>query len=267
ARHALAPSPLPVALLALAAAAVTLLLPRIGWLALTAAVAVTAVAQGHPGLALLLVPAALTAVVLVPWRATAWPLPAGAVALGLIGLAGAWPAMAGWASSAWRRAALAAAGWVWLLVAASITGHGLYLDWVPATSAADWSGSFRGTVDVVITPLLSAGVLAPAVVWALAACVLPWLVRGRSLLLDAILVVIWSATVVAASTAVIEAVHRGSATSTAPAAVVGAIVGAVVALGRAWQPQPGTLLHRFTGPFRAAGAASGADSGVGRQFP
>ncbi|HEY2006448.1 MAG TPA: serine/threonine-protein kinase, partial [Solirubrobacteraceae bacterium] len=47
ARHALAPSPLPVALLALAAAAVTLLLPRIGWLALTAAVAVTAVAQGH----------------------------------------------------------------------------------------------------------------------------------------------------------------------------------------------------------------------------
>ncbi len=267
ARHALAPSPLPVALLALICAGVTLLVPRVGWLTLTAAVAVTTVAQGHSGLALLLVPAALTAVALVPWRPTAWPLPAGAVVLGLIGLAGAWPAMAAWASSAWRRAALAAAGWVWLLVAASITGHGLYLDWLPATSAADWSGSLRGTVDVVITPLLSAGALAPAAVWALAACVLPWLVRGRSLLLDAILVVIWSATVVAASTAVIEAVHRSSGTSTAPAAVVGAIVGAVVALGRAWPPQPGTLWRRFPGPFRAAGPASASDSGVGRQFP
>jgi hypothetical protein len=267
AHHALAPAPVPVALLALVSAGVTLLLPRIGWLALTVAVAVMAVAQGHSGLAVLLVPAALTAVVLVPWRPTAWPLPAGAVALGLIGLAGAWLGMAGWASSAWRRATLAAAGWVWLLVAASVTGHGLYLDWLPAKSAPAWSGSIRSTADVVITPLLSAGVLAPAAVWALAACVLPWIVRGRSLVLDAILVVIWSATLVAASTAVIEAVHRAPATSTAPTAVVGAIVGALLALGRAWQPQPGRLLRRVAGPFRAAGPAPGSDSGVGRQFP
>jgi hypothetical protein len=241
--------------------------PRIGWLTLTAVVAVTATAQGHSGLVLLLVPAALTAAVLVPWRSTAWPLPAGAVALGVIGLAGAWPAMAGWASSAWRRAALAAAGWVWLLLAASITGHALYLDWLPASSAAVWSGSIRGTVDMVITPLLSAGVLAPAAVWALAACVLPWVVRGRSLALDAILVVIWSATVVAACTAVIEAIHPASETPTAPAAVLGACVGALLALGRAWQPQPRALLRRVAGPFRAGGPASGSDSGVGRQFP
>jgi hypothetical protein len=175
--------------------------------------------------------------------------------------------MAGWASSAWRRAALAGAGWIWLLLAAPITGHALYLNWLPASSAAVWSGSIRGTVDMVIMPLLSAGALAPAAVWALAACVLPWMVRGRSLILDAVLVVIWSATVVAACTAVIEAIHPAPESSTAPAAVLGAMVGALLALGRAWQPRPGGLLRRVAGPFRAADLASASDSGVGPQFP
>ena len=205
--HVLAPAPLPPAVAALICAALTLLLPRIGWLALTLAAAALTAAQGHGGLAVVIVPAALSAVVLIPWRPTSWPLPAGAAALGLIGLAGAWPAVAGWASSVWRRAALGAAGWIWLALVSALAGRGLYLKWLPAHPATGWESSVGAAAHQVLTPVVSSGVLAPAAVWALAAAVLPWLVRGRSLALDLIMAVIWSATVVSASTAVLSAVH------------------------------------------------------------
>jgi hypothetical protein len=266
-RHALAPAPLPPALAALIWAAATLVLPRIAWLALTVAAAALTTAQGHPGLAMLIVAVGLAPVLLGPWRATAWPLSAAAVALGLVGAAGAWPALAGWASSLWRRAALGAVGWVWLLLAAPIAAHGLYLDWLPAAPPPAWSGSLRGTVNQVVIPLVSAGVLAPAAVWALAAAVLPWLVRGRSLALDAILVVIWSATVVSACTAVIGAVHGASDTSTAPGAVLGAVAGALIALARSWLPLPPEVFQRVAVASRNPGSRRQPGSGVGRQFP
>jgi hypothetical protein len=267
ARHALTPAPAPPALLALICAGATLLLPRLGWLTLIAAAAILTAAQGHSGLSLLIVPAGLLAVVLIPWHPTAWPLPAGAVGLGLIGVAGAWPAVASWASSPWRRAALGAAGWIWLLLAAPIVGHALYLDWTPASSLGAWSGSIRGTLDVLITPMVGAGVVAPAAVWAIAAAVLPWLVRGRSLVLDALLVVIWSATVVSACTAAIAAIHGAPETSTAPDAVLGAVAGAGLALGRVWLPYTHARRRPAWAPLRARGRALGPESGVGPQFP
>ncbi|HWD86084.1 MAG TPA: serine/threonine-protein kinase [Solirubrobacteraceae bacterium] len=266
-RHALAPAPVPSALAALACAAVTLILPRIAWLTLTVAAAALTTAQGHPGLAMLIVAAGTAPVLLIPWRATAWPLPAGAVVLGLVGAAGAWPALASWASSLWRRAALGALGWVWLLLAAPIAAHGLYLDWLPAAPAATWGGSLRGTVSQVVMPLVRAGVLAPAAVWAAAAAVLPWLVRGRSLALDAILVVIWSATVVSACTAVIAAVNGAVQMSTAPDAVLGAVAGALIALARVWLPQASGVFQGVAGAARTPSSRPGAGSGAGGQFP
>jgi eukaryotic-like serine/threonine-protein kinase len=265
--HALTPAPLPPAVAALICAAMTLLLPRLGWLTLTLAVAGLTAAQGHGGLALVIVPAALSAVVLIPWRSTSWPLPAGATALGLIGLAGAWPAVAGWTSSVWRRAALGAAGWMWLALVSPIAGRGLYLNWLPATPATGWEDSVRAGAQQVLNPLLSSGVLAPAAVWAVGAAVLPWLVRGRSLVLDVTMAVIWSATVVSASTAVLSAVHGSHGTPTAPAAVLGAVVGAALALGRPWFPAPAgvlTMSRRPTGTDRI-GRAPG--SGARGQFP
>jgi hypothetical protein len=265
--HALVAAPLPPAVAALICAAMTLLLPRIGWLALTLAAVTLTAAQGHGGLALVIVPAALSAAVLIPWRPTSWPLPAGATALGLIGLAGAWPAMAGWASSVWRRAALGAAGWIWLALVSPIAGRGLYLNWLPATPANGWEGSVRAAAEQVLTPLLNSGVLAPAAVWAAAAAVLPWLVRGRTLVLDLTMAVIWSATVVSASTAALAAVHGSHGTPTAPAAVLGAVVGAALALARLWFPAPAgvrTMSRPQVGTGRT-GPAPG--SGVRGQFP
>ncbi len=234
--HALHPSPLPPALLGLIVGGLTLLFPRLGWLTLSLAAAVLVAAQGHPGLVLLLLPAGFIPVLLIPWRPTSWPLPAFSVALGLIGLAGAWPALAGRASSPWRRAALAASGWIVLLLLAPIAGHGLYLDWLPGASASTWDGSLRGAVDQVLTPLTAAGVLAPALIWALAAAVLPWLVRGRSLVIDSVLVVVWSASLVSGSTAAIAAVHGSDGVPMAPAALLGAAAGAIVALAPVWLP-------------------------------
>jgi hypothetical protein len=269
--HALAPVLAPPALIALAAAALTLLFPRIGWLVLMIAIAIAAAVQGHPGLAVLLAPVACMAVLLVPWRATSWPLPAAAPALGLIGLAGAWPAVAGLAGSLWRRAVLGAAGWVWVLVAGSITGRALYLDWVPSGAAPRWDGSLSATLDQVIAPVIRSGVLAPAAVWAAAAVVLPWLVRGRNLALDVIFAVIWAATTVSGATATIAAIHGAAEAATADTAVIGAVLATVLALGRHWLALPAELFDRLAARPRLArprlARSDRADSGVGGQFP
>jgi hypothetical protein len=89
----------------------------------------------------------------------------------------------------------------------------------------------------VIGPILSSGVLAAAPVWALAAVVLPWLVRGRSLPVDLVLVTVWAATTVSATETVIALAHHGSRSPRT--AVVGALAAGVVALvprlPRAWR--------------------------------
>jgi hypothetical protein len=255
AAHALGPTPVPPALLGLLAGGLTLILPRLGWLMLIVAAAVTALAQGHSGLALLLLPAGLIPVVVMPRRATAWPLSAGAPALGLIGLAGAWPALAGRAGTVWRRAALGAVGWIWLLLASTLLHGALYLNWLPDAGPRAWATSPRLTIDQVLTPLLHSGALAPALVWAVAAAILPWLVRGRSLVGDVILAVVWSATVAAAGTAAIAAVHGDRATVAASAGLLGAVAAVLVALAPVWAPDWRPLKR----PLRPGGA--------GAQFP
>ncbi|MDQ6836421.1 MAG: hypothetical protein M3016_09570, partial [Actinomycetota bacterium] len=182
----------------------------------------------------LIVLAALVPCVLVPWRATTWPLAGAAIALGVAGVAGAWPAVAGRAGSAWRRAALGASGWIWLLLAGPLAGHGLYLNWLPGSPTAAWDGSLSATWTQVLVGLVRSGALAPAVVWAVAAAVLPWIVRGRSLAVDVAAVVVWSATVVSTATAAITLAHGSDGSPTAAGAVLGAVIGAIAALVPAW---------------------------------
>ena len=86
------------------------------------------------------------------------------------------------------------------------------------------------TIDHLLSPLLSSGVLAPALVWALAAVVLPWLVRGGSLPLDALRVLAWAAIVVAGTGAAMAAVHGSDVSGAPPSAVIGAAAAAAVAL-------------------------------------
>ena len=179
---------------------------------------------------------ALALPVLVMWRsAGAWPLAAGAPALGLIGLAGAWPALAARANTRWKRAGLAGIGWIWLALAAPVLDRVLYLPAIGGVPpSAGWGSSVTATADQMLSPVLRSGVLAPALVWALAAMILPGLVRGRRPAVDLVRVVIWSATLAAATAALLTAVHGSHAASAAPTAVAGAVAGAIIAFAPPW---------------------------------
>ncbi len=247
---ALAPSPVPPAAAGLFAGAAVLLLPRLGWAALTVALAAVAISEHRPGAAMVITAALALPLVLSPAAATTWPLSAGAPALGLVGLAGAWPAVAARARGAWTRGALGAIGWVWLLLATAIAGKALYLTRVPGVALTpppqSWMSSPSATVDHLLSPLVSSGVLAPALVWALAAIVLPWLVRGGSLLLDALRVLAWAAIVVAGTGAAMAAVHGSDVMGAPPSALIGAAAAAAVALAP-------SLLEMWRAALRSGG--------------
>jgi serine/threonine protein kinase len=229
--HVLNPPPLHSGVVAVLAGALTLVLPRAGWGALTAIFCLAAALEHRVGAALVVLIGALLPVVLLPRRGSAWPLAAGAPALGLIGLAGAWPALAARAGTNWRRAALGLTGWVWLLIAAPLADRVLYLSPLPGTPPPHlWSGSLHEAVHHVVWPLVNAGALAPAPVWALAAALLPGMVRGRSLAGDALRVTVWSGALLLATTLALGLTHGARSLGTPGSAVLGAAAGAAVAL-------------------------------------
>ncbi len=215
-------------------------LPRIGWLALTLAGAGTLTVQSRVGAAVLVALAALVPLVVMLRRPASWPLAVAAPVLGVLGLAGGWPALAARAHGAWKRAALGATGWIWLAVAGPLGGHGLYAGLVPGTPARSaWMPSLYVTANDVLGPLLSSGVLAPALVWALGAVVLPWITASRSLSVQVVLVTVWSAALASATATALRIGHAGIAVRPG-AAVLGAFCAGVVALApallRRWRP-------------------------------
>jgi hypothetical protein len=205
--------PPPVAPLtgALVAAGVALLLPRLAWVASAAAV-VGWLARG-PGDAAWLVAAAALPVPALLRRAPApaWSLPAAAPLLGLATLAGAYPALTARVRHPLHRAAAGALGAWWLLLAEALTGRTLLFG-APA---------HRGGWDAV-QAVATAPAIAVAGVWAVGALVLPVLVRGRALPVDAIGAAAWAAGLAAATQACTGAAPRGL--------VVGAVAGAALAL-------------------------------------
>jgi hypothetical protein len=82
----------------------------------------------------------------------------------------------------------------------------------------------------VIGPLVVVGVLLGALLWAAAAALLPWLVRGRSAVRDALAAAAWSAALVLAEP-VLDAGLRGHARHPDPhGAILGAALGGLVAV-------------------------------------
>jgi hypothetical protein len=128
----------------------------------------------------------------------------------------------------WRRAALGAVGWIWLALVGLIGGHGIYTELPPGIPrSAVWMGSLDQTVSHTLWPVAHSGLLAPALVWAVAAALLPWMVRGPTAV-RLVLIVVWSAAVASATSTLLRAFHPGTATR--PGAVaLGAVAGAVLA--------------------------------------
>jgi hypothetical protein len=217
ARHAPGSSPVPAAVTACVGGVVVAAFPRAGWIALTAFMATGLLIHSHAGMALILIAGALVPVVLTPRDGPAWPLSAGAPALGAIGLAGAWPAAAGLAGPAWRRAVLALTGWLWLVLA-----H------------ASWDESLSGTAHHILAPILTTGTLVGCAIWAAAAVVLPWAQVRRSPVLEAVLLSGW-------------AVALGLATTAVGSLASGPHISAGAALGGAFAGAFGALVMRQSG--------------------
>ncbi len=235
ATHALTPSPAAPAAVAVLAAGVTLALPRVGYLLTALAFVIATLAQHHPGAALLIALAALVPAALLPRKGTLWPLPVAAPALALISLAGAWPALAARAGTTLRRGVLGAAGWIWLVLASELTATTMYVRRPPGTPAAKtWMSSLNATVDHVLKPLAHSGLLAPALIWAAAAIVLPWIVRARSPALDLIRVTIWTAIVASATVALVKPASLIDSRVVALGAVASALVALVPTILAAW---------------------------------
>jgi hypothetical protein len=168
---------------AVAAAVAVAVLPRVGWL-LAAVATIGVLATDQPGAALLAAAALAPVPLLLYRRGATWSLPALAPLLGLASIAGAFPALAGRARGALTRAALAALGAWWALLLGPET--------LGAVDAFVTPGTAQRALDDVLAPLLTGGALLYAAVWALAALVLPWLVRGRWLALDIVAATVWA---------------------------------------------------------------------------
>jgi len=170
-----------------------LALPRAIWLGCALAAILWLLWVGQPGTALLLFAAAAPLVLLPSKAGLGWLAAALAPVLGLAGLAGAFPALAGQRGRIADRAALAALGYWWLILAEPLLQARLWLG-VPTGTPARvvWEGSLSSAAAHVIGPSLSLGVLRGAAVWVTAAVLLPWVVRGRSAMLDLLAAAAWS---------------------------------------------------------------------------
>jgi hypothetical protein len=237
---------------------------RLLWLAATVALCAWQAGAARPGVALLALAAALPLVLLVRRPGPRWLLAVLAPLLGMVGLAGAFPALAGQAAR-WRsRALLGALGYWWLTLAGPFLdapGRRLWLGLPSAASVpgrldeagwhryrALWEGSLAGAANHALVPVLGLGLLLGAALWALAAVLLPWVVRGRSVLPDALGAIAW-AVALAASSPLLDSGADGGAGigggEPSPRGVIlGAALGALLAVAaRALRGRAGSHDH------------------------
>jgi serine/threonine protein kinase len=218
-----------------ASQAPVLFVPRIVWIACALALGAWQAMSGRPGVALLVLAAALPLAVLPRRAGVPWLAGALAPVLGLAGLAGAFPAIAGQARHWRERAALGALGYWWLSLAEPLLARRLWLGTPSGTPArAIWEGSLATTATHVVGPLLSVGVLLGAMLWGAASLILPWIVRGRNAAFDVVAVVAWSAGIAASAPALDAGLAAHVAHPSPRGAVLGAVLGGVIAVaGRA----------------------------------
>jgi hypothetical protein len=200
----------PAAALAIGiAAALIAVLPRAGWVVLATVAAAALIVTTHPGAALALLAGAVVPMLTNPFDGPAWPLAVAAPALGAVGLAAAWPALAGLSRRAHRRAALAATGYVWTALASTGIGS---------------AQTLPEAVHHILAPLATVGTLITAGIWALAAITLPWTRSRRWPALECLRLALWATGLTVATLA---AEHAAGAVHTR-SVLLGAAVGAFV---------------------------------------
>jgi hypothetical protein len=192
----------------LIAALLVALLPRVGWLAAAAGTIALLVLDQKVGAAMVAAIAVSPVWLLLRRAPLAWSAPALAPLLGAATLAGAFPAVAGRLARWPERAALGALGAWWLLLAEPLLPATLM--WgpapgVPTRSAFD--GAFYLTAGDVVAPTATSGAMALIGVWALAAAVMPWVARGRSLAVRIVGAAVWAGALGAGTAALAQALE------------------------------------------------------------
>ena len=217
---------------ALAAGIVVALFPRAGWLACAGGFLGWLGWELRDGTALVVLVALAPVPVLLPYAGLAWSLPALAPVLGAAGLGPAYLAAAGAGATPARRLALGATGFLWISVAELLTSHKLLFG-LPADAAArsTWAGSVGAAGRDALVPLVSSPAAAGAVLWAVLAALLPMLVRGRSLALDAAGAAAWAVAIIGGHALLAGVAGGGLPHGGARGLVPGAILGALAALG------------------------------------
>jgi hypothetical protein len=186
---------------------------------------------GQPGAAVLVAVALILVPLALPRAPALWSLPVLAPALGAIGLAPAFPALAGQASRPWRRAAVAAAGFSWLLVGEALFGRRLLLGVAAGTrDRASWQASVPDAVVHALAPMIRSGALAFALVWAITAIALPWMLRGRSAFFDLLFAAVWALLAAGVTAELAGALHSYPVSFDPLWLLAGSIVGCVVAV-------------------------------------
>jgi hypothetical protein len=213
-------APLPAPAVGGIAALLVAILPRAGWLALATALAVWLAGAQRGGVAAILLAAALPTALLLRRGGALWSAPAIAPVLGIAGLAGAWPALAGQVARPWHRLALGALGGWWLVLAEAVANDRLALGPPAGATAGTWEATAGRALDAVLVPTVTRGALLLVALWALAALVLPVLVRGRLFAVDLVAATAWAAAL-------------GSATQAVAPGMRGLAAGAVAAGGLA----------------------------------
>jgi serine/threonine protein kinase len=206
-------------------------LPRTIWIGCLLALAAYQAAAARPGVALLVLAAGAPLLVLPRRSGPGWLAASLAPVLGLVGLAGAFPALAAQRAGWLARAALAGLGFWWLALAESLLDRRLWLGPPSALpSRAVWEGSLSNAATHVLAATLTFELLLGAAVWALAAAILPWLVRGRNAALDALLAFAWTVALLAATPVLSGALLSHQSQPTPRGAVLGAGVGCALAV-------------------------------------
>jgi hypothetical protein len=211
-------------------------LPRSGWTLAVATLILSQLVRGRGGVAVLLAAAVLPTLVLLRRRGPLRSMAALAPVLGLATLAGGFPALAAQLGRWHERAAVGALGYWWLVLAEPLLGRRLWLGGSVGTESGAnahqiihhaWQGSLSTAAVHVVGPLLGLSVLLGAGAWAVGATVLPWLVRGRNVWLDAVAATAWSACLLA----LVPLAAHGFANAAPRGAVVGAVLGGLLVVG------------------------------------
>ncbi|MGH2910845.1 MAG: protein kinase domain-containing protein [Solirubrobacteraceae bacterium] len=207
-------------------------LPRLVWIGCLLAAAAWQGAVGRGGVSLLLLAAGTPLLVLPRRSGPGWVAAALAPVLGLAGLAGAFPSLAGQRARWYARAALAALGFWWMALAEPLLERSLWLGPPPGLPPREaWEASFGKAATQVVGAALTPELLVGAVVWALAAAILPWIVRGRSAALDVAAAAGWTVALLAATPLIERALLSHPGDPSPRGALIGAVLGCALAVG------------------------------------